>query len=173
MITLKGKLVYLRALEPEDLEFVNKIENDERIWELSNTQTPFSKYVIKQYIEHSHLDIYEVKQLRLMISNYEDEAIGLVDLFDFDFKNKRAGVGIIMDELYRSKGLANEAIKLLIAYSFTHLNLHQLYCNISEDNKKSIRLFENNGFKVVGLKKDWNRVNKRFKNEYLYQLISE
>ena len=38
MVTLKGKKVYLRALEPEDLIFF-QIENDESLWELSHTQT--------------------------------------------------------------------------------------------------------------------------------------
>ena len=39
MVTLKGKKVYLRALEPEDLDFIFQIENDESLWELSHTQT--------------------------------------------------------------------------------------------------------------------------------------
>ena len=51
MITLKGKHIYLRALEPEDLEFIHTIENDESLWELSNTITPYSKFLIKQYME--------------------------------------------------------------------------------------------------------------------------
>ncbi|NNF86581.1 MAG: GNAT family N-acetyltransferase, partial [Winogradskyella sp.] len=37
MTTLKGKLVFLRALENEDLQFLYDIENDQQVWELSNT----------------------------------------------------------------------------------------------------------------------------------------
>lgn len=173
MTTLKGKHIYLRALEPEDLEFVHAVENDEDIWELSNTQTPYSKFLIKQYLDNAHKDIFEVKQLRLVISNYEGVALGLIDLFDFDFKNKRAGVGIVINEASnRLKGYGQEALKLLIDYSFTHLNLHQLYCNISEENEASITLFTNQGFKKIGLKKDWNLVNGSYKNEYEFQLIN-
>ncbi|GAL61143.1 acetyltransferase [Algibacter lectus] len=105
MITLKGEHIYLRALEPEDLEFIHAVENDEAVWEISNTQTPYSKFLIKQYLEEAHRDIYDVKQLRLVISTNEDKAIGLIDLFDFDFKNGRAGIGILIkDEENRSKG---------------------------------------------------------------------
>ena len=96
MITLKGETVFLRALEPEDLEFIHAVENDESIWEVSNTQTPYSKFLIKEYLEQAHKDIYEVKQLRLVISDYQDATLGLIDLFDFDFKNKRAGVGLLI-----------------------------------------------------------------------------
>ena len=173
MITLKGEHIYLRALEPEDLEFIHTIENDESVWEISNTITPYSKFLIKQYLKQSHKDIFEVKQLRLVISSYNKEALGMIDLFDFDFKNSRAGVGILVKDVKnRAKGVGSEALKLLVNYSFTHLGLHQLYCNISEENDVSIKLFTKQGFKNIGLKKDWNLVNGSYKNEYIYQLIN-
>jgi len=173
MLSLKGQLIYLRALEPEDLDFIYEIENDERIWELSNTQTPYSKFLIKQYLEHAHKDIYEVKQLRLVISTYDNIAIGLIDIFDFDALNKRAGIGIlIQDHKNRKQGYGAESLKLLCDYCFKHLHLHQLYCNISEENTSSLNLFKNQGFNEIGLKKDWNFVNGDYKNEYLLQLIN-
>ncbi|WP_055446541.1 GNAT family N-acetyltransferase [Lacinutrix mariniflava] len=173
MVTLKGEHIYLRALEPEDLEFIHTIENDETIWELSSTVTPYSKFLIKEYLEHSHKDIYEVKQLRLIISDYNDNAIGLIDVFDFDVKNRRAGIGILIHNTKdRVKGHGKEALALLSNYCFTHLDLHQLYCNISETNEASIKLFENQGFNKIGLKKDWNFQNGKYTNEYLYQLIN-
>lgn len=172
MITLKGEHICLRALEPEDLDFIHSVENDETFWEISNTETPFSKYILKQYLENSHKDIFDVKQLRLVISNYENEPLGMIDLFDFDFKNSRAGIGILVKEAEnRQKGIGREALELLVNYSFQHLNLHQLYCNITESNKASISLFTNQGFEKVGLKKDWNLINGSFQNEYLFQLI--
>jgi diamine N-acetyltransferase len=172
MVTLQGEHIYLRALEPEDLDFIHAIENDESFWQLSNTQTPYSRYLIKQYLEHSHKDIYEVKQLRLVISDKKNTALGMIDLFDFDFKNQRAGVGILVrDEEKRNQGIGSEALRLLVDYSFNRLNLHQLYCHISEKNKASISLFAKQGFKKIGLKKDWNLVNGVFENELMYQLI--
>ncbi|HXJ99745.1 MAG TPA: GNAT family N-acetyltransferase [Gelidibacter sp.] len=172
MTTLKGKRIYLRALEPEDLSFLYKIENDETLWELSHTQAPYSQYILKQYLENAHQDIFEAKQLRLVISDYEHNAMGLIDLFDFDFKNRRAGVGILVYEpADRQQGYGSEALQLLIDYSFSHLNLHQLYCNIAEDNPSSIKLFETLGFEKVGVKKDWIYNNNSYKNECLFQLI--
>ncbi|RMZ50919.1 N-acetyltransferase [Flavobacteriaceae bacterium PRS1] len=173
MVSLKGKHIYLRALEPEDLEFIHTIENDENFWEISSTQTPYSRYAIKQYLENAHKDIYEVKQLRLVISNYKDEPLGMIDIFDFDFKNNRAGIGILIQETKdRNQGFATEALNLLTDYCFNHLHLHQLYCNISEENTASINLFNKQGFKKSGLKQDWNLVDGTYKNEYLFQLIN-
>ena len=172
MLTLRGEHIYLRALEPEDLDFVYGIENDETIWELSNTITPFSKHVLTQYLANAHMDIFEAKQLRMVISNNLNEAVGMIDLFDFDFKNKRAGVGIVVKRAEdRKKGFGGEALKLLIQYCKTHLDLYQLYCNISEDNKASLKLFQNQGFEIIGLKKDWNFTHGAFSNEYFLQRI--
>jgi diamine N-acetyltransferase len=172
MLTLKGDHIFLRALEPEDLDCIYAIENDETIWEISNTITPYSKFVIKQYLENAHKDIFEVKQLRLVICNLKKEMLGLIDLFDFDIKHKRAGVGILVKEdSNRQQGYGKEALKLLISYANVHLNLHQLYCNISEENKASLSLFQKEGFEIIGLKKDWNYIHNSYKNEYLLQYI--
>ncbi|WP_396194328.1 GNAT family N-acetyltransferase [Flavobacterium sp.] len=175
MITLKGPKIYLRALEPEDLEFVYAIENNESIWEVSNTQTPYSRFLIRQYLENAHQDIYEAKQLRLAIcKNESSEAIGLIDLFDFDPKNKRAGVGIIIqDETDRHSGYGKEALGLVIDYTFQQLQLHQLYANIGSENSASLSLFATFGFQKIGVKKDWNFTRNRFHDEILYQLIKK
>jgi diamine N-acetyltransferase len=174
MITLKGKNIFLRALEPEDLEFVYQIENDESIWNVSNTQTPYSKFLIRQYLENAHQDIYEAKQLRLAIcKNDTFEAIGLIDLFDFDPVNSRAGIGIlIQNETNRGNGIGKEALGLLINYSFTQLQLHQLYANIGVDNEASLNLFATFGFQKIGIKKDWIFHNNSYHDEAIYQLIN-
>ncbi|AXT63477.1 N-acetyltransferase [Aquimarina sp. AD10] len=172
MLTLKGENIYLRALEPEDLDFIYRIENDEHIWEMSATQTPYSKFLIKQYLEHAHKDIYEVKQLRLVICSKDEMVLGLIDLFDFDPMNNRAGVGILIaGKENRGHGYGTEALQLVVNYSFKHLHLHLLYANIASDNATSIKLFEKQGFNKVGVKKDWNLVGDVYKDEFLYQLI--
>jgi len=174
MVTLTGKQIYLRALEPEDLEFVYDIENNTSLWELSDTQTPYSRFLIKQYLENAQQDIFEAKQLRLAICNAENETIGLIDVFDFDIKNKRAGIGIlIQDEVNRNQGFGKEALELLVNYCFQTLHLHQVYANISESNLASLKLFETNGFKIIGLKKDWSFDGKTYVNEYLLQRIND
>ena len=55
MVTLKTDHCYLRALEPEDLEFVYKVENDESVWEVSNTNAPYSRFLIKEYLSLIHI----------------------------------------------------------------------------------------------------------------------
>lgn len=172
-MTLKGQNIHLRALEPEDLDFLYEIENNESIWKVSNTQTPYSKWVLKNYLENAHLDIYEAKQLRLVIVLSEtNETVGCIDMFDFDAKNSRAGIGIIISENYRNQGIGKETLQLISNYAFTNLNLHQLFANITVNNEASLLLFSNFGFQKIGIKKDWNNIKGAFVDEALFQFIN-
>jgi diamine N-acetyltransferase len=174
LITLKGNNIYLRALEPEDLDFVFNLENNEDMWEVSNTQTPYSRFLIKQYLENAHQDIYQAKQLRLAIcKNDTFQAIGLIDLFDFDPANNRAGIGIVIENVAnRHHGIGKEALSLLVNYAFIKLNLHQLYANIGSNNVASLKLFTTFGFQKIGTKKDWTFQKGKYFDEELFQLIN-
>ena len=173
MLRLKGRNIFLRALEPEDLDFLYELENNTEIWEISGTTAPYSKHVLKLYLANAHKDIYEVKQLRLCICNLEGAVIGLIDLFDFDPKNLRVGMGIIIShEGQRSKGVGTEAVELLTNYAFSVLGLRQVYVNVLEGNAPSAHLFSKLGFNKVGIKQDWIYSNGSFKNEILYQKIN-
>lgn len=169
--------IVLRAPEPGDIDVLYRWENDPEIWHVSNTLTPFSKYILEKFIENAHLDIYQVKQLRLMIDVKETgmpaRTIGTIDLFDFDPYHLRAGVGILIgDQSDRNKGFATLALKKLIRYCFDTLQLHQLYCNITLGNEDSLKLFEKCGFKITGRKTDWIRITGKYTDEMLLQLIN-
>lgn len=168
------KNLSFRAPEPSDVDQLYKWENDVSIWHLSNTITPFSRHTLEEYILNAQQDIYAAKQLRLMIIlNDTSETLGCIDLFDFDPVNMRAGIGILISDNQRNKGYASEALAMLIDYAFNTLHLHQLYCNITEDNAGSLRLFQKHKFEIVGSKKEWIRAKNNWLNEYLLQLLNK
>jgi len=173
---LSGKNTQLRAIEPNDIDRIYRWENNTDIWQISNTLTPFSRSIIKQFVDNAHLDIFQARQLRLMIDKKGHppaETIGTIDLFDFDSFHKRAGIGILIaEEKDRQQGYASDALDVLIKYCFTILQLHQLFCNISCDNTTSKNLFEKKGFKLIGIKKDWILTPDGWIDEQMYQLIN-
>lgn len=169
---LKEQLISLRALEPEDVDLLYQWENDEEIWTVSHTIAPFSKHLLALYIQNSDKDIYETKQLRLMMDDEQGKTVGAIDLFDFDPFHARIGLGILVHKAEdRSHGFATAALRLLIRYCFEWLNLHQLYANILTDNTISIQLFTKAGFEIIGTKKEWIREGGVWKDELLLQLI--
>ncbi len=171
MQPLNGKTLKLRAMEPSDIDVMYEWENDPETWIYSNTQTPFSRFYLEQYIINSHSDIYTEKQLRLVINNKKGETIGCVDLFEFDPKNRRAGVGILITKEHRKKGYAAETLDIVINYAKNILSLHQLFCNIAANNKQSIELFKKKGFTEAGCKKEWLLSEDQWLDEYFFQLL--
>lgn len=171
---MKHGEVILRAPEPEDLELLYEWENNTAYWSISSTLVPFSRYTLKRYLENSHKTIYETGQLRLMIDLVSNrKTIGTIDIFDFDPYHQRAGVGILIaNEASRRKGYASMALKCLVDYCFNTLQLHQLYCNILENNPESMALFRKIGFVQSGIKKDWVKVKEGFMDEIMFQLIN-
>ncbi|WP_423128877.1 GNAT family N-acetyltransferase [Gaoshiqia sp. Z1-71] len=164
--------IKFRPLEPEDLEFLYIWENDTAIWKVSNTLVPFSRYILKQYIQESHRDLFETRQLRLIIENLSGKPVGAIDLFDFEPLHRRAGLGILIyDEADRRQGLASDSLQLMINYAKDTLNLHQLYAHIGADNPASIHLFEKAGFRLTGTKKDWLKTPDGWLDELIWQKI--
>lgn len=169
---LQNDKLKLRAPELDDLDIIFKWENDTDIWNLSQTQLPFSRFDIEQFILQSNHDIHVEKQYRFIIESIHDKNIvGAIDIFDFDAKNKRAGVGILVDKNYRKLGLGSQALDILIEYAKTTLGLHQLYCNILLSNLVSLHLFKKKHFQEIGVKKDWVFSNGKYHDEVVLQLI--
>jgi diamine N-acetyltransferase len=156
MSLLNNDIIGLRAAESEDLDKVYEWENETSLWELGSTLSPYSRYLLKQYIADSENDIYNRKQLRLIIELIETKtAIGTIDLYDFDPHHHRAGVGILIEAAHQRNGFAKIALQLLMDYAFSFLNLHQLYAHIPVTNTPSRHLFEQCGFKTICILKDW------------------
>jgi len=171
LLSLAGKHIKLRALEPEDLELLARWENDTSNWGYSQQQVPFSRQLLKQYLANAQQDIYEAKQLRLVIE-YAGEAIGLIDLYDFDFNNRRAGIGILIGaEENKKRGFAKEALQVLLPYVENTFDLKQVYASIGANNTASLELFKSAGFKEVGVRSQWFRQGSSWEDEHLLQLI--
>lgn len=168
---LKGKQIYLRTVDVSDVQTLMEWENNPEHWKVSGTEVPYTLDEMHSFI-NNHLPIQVTGQLRFMIIEIQGEkAIGTIDLFDANFKNGFAGVGVLIGEKdFRKKGIASESLNLLIEFCKDRLDLYNLHCSIHADNQPSIDLFEKCGFKKIGIRKDWYLHKGERIDEYLYQL---
>ncbi len=149
--------IRLRAMEPEDLDLLYHIENDETIWSAGTTNVPYSRYVLRDYMASVTNDIYADKQLRLIIETVADEpeTVGIVDLVNFDPRHLRAEVGIVIKRGYRGRGYGVRTLTALMTYARNTLNMHQLYACSDINNKVAIRMFTEAGFRQTAELSDW------------------
>lgn len=169
---LSNNSIRLRALEVEDLEMLYLWENDTSLWQYGNNMAPFSRKVLLDYINNYDGDIFRSLQLRFMIvSVATDTPVGMIDLYDFDAINRRAGVGIMVDSAHRNKGYAGEALALLCRYCYSRLGMHQLYAMVAVDNIPSIALFHGCNFKTCGKLRSWQRQGESYTDAYILQRL--
>lgn len=169
---LIGNRLRLRAMEPEDLEVMYLMENDPETWDVTNFSVPYSKFVLRQYIESSQCDMFADRQLRLMIVRQEDGVVvGTIDITDFAPLHSRGEIGVAIQKQYQGSGYAGEALNLLCDYAFGFLFLKQLTAHIAIDNEASIQLFKSCGFTACGLLKEWWCVGGKFKDVMLFQRL--
>lgn len=165
---LQNDLIRLRAMEPADAEAMYRWENDTALWSLGETTRPFSRAAVEEFLAQASLDIYQARQLRLMIEPQAStpatsttsgaSAVGCIDLFCFDPLHRRAGVGILVyDPACRRKGYGLAALQLTTEYAFLHLEMRQLWADIPLSNTASLRLFDKAGFTGEAIRRAWVR----------------
>lgn len=165
------KNVRLRAIEPEDLELLYLIENDMQLWNVGASNVPYSRYVLHDYIANTASDVYTDKQLRLIVENESREVVGIADLVNFDPRNLRAEVGIIIIDKYRNHGYGTATLTQLVDYAKNILNIHQLYSVIACSNEKCFSLFCKIGFEQSAVLKDWLCVSSKYVDAVLMTKI--
>ncbi len=172
---MKDSLITLRALEPEDVEYLYVWENNPKIWNVSSTLAPFSRHALYEYIADSLTrDVFEAHQLRLVIvENSTSMPVGLIDLYDVAVPDMRASVGIsINEEGSRQQGYATCALNMIIRHSFDVLGLHQLHARVGVGNTASRRLFSKCGFTECGVLRQWHRISTGWEDQVELQLIN-
>lgn len=164
----------LRALEPEDLDFLYTLENDQDLWDSSESDAPYSRYILKQYIAQSQ-SFFASGELRLIIEvsekNDYPKSIGIVDLTNYSPQSSRAQIGIAILKKYRKQGYAYKAIQLLENLVLRKLNIHTLHAYVSKSNTASYNLFYKSGYSHIALLPEWSFHNGAYEDVHLFHKI--
>lgn len=150
---MKGKRVYLRALEPDDYKTSVAWRNDDEISGMLSGQKFF---VSAENEKHWVADaVYNEKNVRLAVCTIEDDKyIGNVYLTDLNMVNRCAHSHVLIgDKDYWSHGYGSEALRLLMDYAFNELGLNRIEAGIIDTNIASLKMHEKCGYKVEGVKR--------------------
>lgn len=139
-------MIRLRKIEPSDLPYLYRWENDASVWADGSNHNPLSQQDLRDYIASTTGDIYRDGQLRLIIEE-EGATLGCIDLFDFDPRNRRAAIGMYIAPEFRGKGVGRSALEQLETYVFGFLKLRILYAVIATTNIPCSALYRSAGYK--------------------------
>jgi len=157
MIYIKSNDLVLRTILPKDIDFLYAVENDSAYYHLSDSYGPYTREDLVAYITKANVPLKTAKQYRFVICLPDDAAIGFVDLFNYSEDKQGLGLGIIIyNKVHRNRGYAKKAIQLIQEYCFERLAINTIKASVLDDNKNSLLLFAQLGFKKGNTGIRWN-----------------
>jgi RimJ/RimL family protein N-acetyltransferase len=94
-----------------------------------------------------------------IFNNDNDEHIGTIKLEPIDLEKNMATIAIMIgNKDYWGRGIAGEAMKLLIEYCFNDLKLNEVNLGVIGQNHSAIKAYLKLGFKEV--KREYNKINQ-------------
>lgn len=171
---IKGRLIMsensvLRKLDRKDAPYMLEWMHDDEI--NCNFQAPFAKADLDSvyvFIDNS----FEDNNQHFAFVNENDEYMGTVSLKNISYKNKNAEYAIVTRKTAQGTGLAKKATEALLKYALEKLDLHKIYLNVLEGNKRAISFYEKLGFVYEGRATDAVNIQGEFKNLLWYGLIN-
>ena len=108
-----------------------------------------------------------------MISLPDGKIAGIVDVFDFDVRNSKAEVGIVVLREFRGRGIGRNALRLMEEHCFDFLGIHQIYAYVRCDNEAALNVFRSCGFTETAVLKSWIRRGQKYYDVCMFQKFAE
>ena len=146
---IRGRLVYLRPLEPDDAGVVQRWYEDGEFRRLMG-DLPMSLAARRAGYESSAADFdpTTTDAFRFVICRLEDNApVGRTDLFAIDRTNGSAAFGIgIGDRAERGRGYGSDALNALVDFAFGELRLERVWLATDAENLVAQATYRRCGF---------------------------
>jgi [ribosomal protein S5]-alanine N-acetyltransferase len=109
----------------------------------------------------------------LLLQQDPSEVIGTIGLSNIARGPFQAcNLGYTLDKDHCGQGLMTEALRRVVAYAFSELNMHRLMANFLPENEKSERLLARLGFEREGLAKNYLFINGQWRDHVLTTLTN-
>ena len=178
-LRIDGKHCYLRTFTERDaFELASLLSRNKYFWSQFEPLHREEFYTV----EAQHKKIIESLQMLAMRREYSlgifdyrtNTLIGHISLYAIKrVPYSSAFIGYSMDQSYTGRGIASEAVQLMLQLAFQTLQLHRVEAYIAPDNIASIRVIEKNGFQREGLLRKLLYINGYWVDHYLYAILEE
>lgn len=171
-MVIAGDKVVLRKVEEQDGEMIlNLIQEPEAAKATGGYSGPKS-YEHQMEWFRSLPDCSNSLRRIIADKGCPGTGLGIILLSNVDLKNKEAEIYIKLMKSARGKGYGEDAVKRLVSYGFSKLQLKRLYSNVLERNLASRRLFEKCGFTKEGVHKSKAYKDGHYENVCVYEISS-
>ena len=163
------KIVFLRLLKEEDLEWARSLHNDpDVICMLTDPHLISEEEQIKWFAS-----LQKSKSMLRMIVEWKGERVGLVRIDQLDYYNQSVRVGLDIHKDFRGQGLSKPVYKELFKHYFEDLGFHRVWLLVAAYNTKAKRIYTELGFKEEGIQREALLKNGTYHNYVVMGLLRE
>jgi RimJ/RimL family protein N-acetyltransferase len=150
----EGRLVRLRAREPEDEPLLFQWFNDPEVTEFLAMRYPLSHAREREFIEGQKAPGYGHAGFAV-VTLAEGQLIGGVDLLQTSPENRSARLGIALGDKKRwDGGYGTDTMRVVCRFGFEMMNLHRIELDVYADNQRAQHVYEKVGFRVEGCRRE-------------------
>ncbi|MFW6082590.1 MAG: GNAT family N-acetyltransferase [Chloroflexota bacterium] len=146
-----GERVRLRPVKRDDLHCYVDWFSDPQVRRYMDKVLPVSLAQQERWFEDLQERIQRREVVMLAIETRDGTHIGNISLFDINWKDRGAELGItIGNRDYWSQGYGCDSVRTMLGLAFRDLNFHRVCLRVHGDNIRGIRCYEKAGFKKEG-----------------------
>ena len=161
---INDKSLFIRKIARTDAKFLFNSLNEEKLnvyLSLGPLKTlEDSKRLIKRYLKY--WERYAQYNYIIEVRESENIKVGSVNLWNVNWRHKRAEVGIWVNPSNWKSGYGRRSLNLIKIIAFNHLKLNRLEAHIATENLNSIRLFKGCNFKEEGNLRQYLNQQEKF-----------
>ncbi|HVX24831.1 MAG TPA: GNAT family N-acetyltransferase [Parafilimonas sp.] len=162
----------LRNVSKNDAGSIFKLRSDKKIMQFIDRPMATTEKDALNYIGVIALALQNKSGITWAISLKDDPAlIGTIGFWRIESEHYRAEIGYMLHTDFHSKGITNEAMKVVLNYGFSVMQLHSVEANIKPGNIASMKLLEKNGFVQEAYFKENYFFNGEFFDSAVYSLL--
>lgn len=138
--------IKLRKLSVGDYSTYHDWRNDIEV--MQSTSPQLDIYTLEETEQFISMIASQSNAKGYMIEYKETKkTVGIVSLINIDYKNRSAEciIDIGSKDMW-GKGIGTDAMSLILEFAFSELNLHRVYLQVFDFNKRAINLYEKIGF---------------------------
>ena len=172
-LTLRTERLDLRPLRASDTSRVFEIRSSPEVMRYGSSG-PWTKVEqAEQWLANNMAAVAAGDYVRLaLVPAGQDDIIGTCLLFHFHRESRRAEIGYELHPAHWHQGYMHEALRALIGYGITVLELNRIEADIHPDNLASALTVERQGFKREGLLRERWIVDGSVSDTILYGLLA-
>ncbi|MHC4379960.1 MAG: GNAT family N-acetyltransferase [Planctomycetota bacterium] len=170
---LHAQDIDLRWVVPADAEDLFAVFGDPDVMRYWSHPAWTGLLEAKTYIASIHRHFSDRTLFQWGISDRSTgRLLGTCTLFQLDAQNRRGELGIILGKSAWGRGLGRQALETLVGFAFNSLGLHRLEADVDPKNRRSLALFEGQGFLKEGLLRERWFVHGQIQDTILLGLLA-